>query len=125
MNQYERPAVATENLANRLAGANAAYAAGYAGGGMVFDQGGTLPPGRSMVWNKTGKPEPLIPDPGKDLGSQIDKLITLTACHIDITRKLLSTTASVPAGVGHAVGGAINGSTSAASFRSRYSRGGA
>jgi len=40
-------------------------------------------------------------------------------------RKLNATTAAVPAGVGAHVGGALGGATSAASFRSRYPRGGA
>jgi hypothetical protein len=35
MQDFERPAVATENLARRISGANAAYAAGYAGGGLL------------------------------------------------------------------------------------------
>ena len=38
--------------------------------------------------------------------------------------KLIATTAAVPAGVGAHVGGAIGGAASAASFRSRYPRGG-
>ena len=39
--------------------------------------------------------------------------------------KLIATTAAVPAGVGSHVGSAIGGAASAASFRSRYPRGGA
>jgi SLT domain-containing protein len=34
---------------------------GAARGGMVMDQGGTLRPGFNPVWNKTGRPEQLVP----------------------------------------------------------------
>jgi hypothetical protein len=37
---------------------------GMAGGGMVFDRGGTLAPGANLVFNQTGKPEHLTPDSG-------------------------------------------------------------
>lgn len=53
MDLYERPAVATENLQRRLAGANAAWAAGY-------DEGGWLPPGASVAYNGTGRPERVL-----------------------------------------------------------------
>ncbi|MBP2341126.1 phage-related protein [Saccharothrix coeruleofusca] len=33
---------------------------GYAGGGLVFDQGGWLPPGPSAVYNGTGRPEVVL-----------------------------------------------------------------
>jgi hypothetical protein len=35
---------------------------GMAGGGLVFDRGGTLAPGANLVFNQTGKPEHLTPD---------------------------------------------------------------
>ena len=62
MNQYERPAPATENLANRLAGANAAYAAGYAGGGIIPEPvlGYGLHSGRPYTFAEHG-PETVIP----------------------------------------------------------------
>jgi TP901 family phage tail tape measure protein len=37
MNDFEHPAVATENLPRRISAANAAYAAGYGGGGFATD----------------------------------------------------------------------------------------
>ena len=61
MNQYERPAPATENLARRLAGAAAAYSAGY-------DSGGWLQPGTTLAVNNTGRPELVI------TGDQLDAL---------------------------------------------------
>jgi hypothetical protein len=76
MNQYERPAPATENLDNRMAGANAAYAAGYALGGVIpagpvqaFAGGGVIPEpvrgygvqsGRAYSFGENG-PETVIP----------------------------------------------------------------
>jgi len=65
MNQYERPAPATENLARRLAGANAAYAAGYSRGGIVgYDSGGLLMPGLTLAMNGTGQPERVVSPSG-------------------------------------------------------------
>ena len=102
----------------------------YGGGGIadgkVMDRGGTLPPGKSMVWNATGKPEPLVPaSDSTDLEKKFDRLISLTCQHITLTQKLISTTASVPVGVGHHIGGALNGAATAASYRNRYPHGGA
>lgn len=39
----------------------------YAGGGVVFDRGGTLHPGPNLVFNQTGRPERLSPDGGASL----------------------------------------------------------
>ena len=39
----------------------ASQIAGLKNGGLVFDNGGTLAPGANLVWNKTGRPEPVIP----------------------------------------------------------------
>jgi hypothetical protein len=102
-----------------------------AGGGKVnsYDSGGSLPPGLSMSWNGTGKPEQVG---GAANGNQMDRLIRATnqqnamlAQHIALTRKLIDTTAAVPAGVGRQVGGAVSGAAQNASFRSRFPKGGA
>lgn len=93
--------------------------------GQVFDRGGWLPPGKSMVWNQTGKPEHLTPSNGTDLERKFDKMIALTCQHIELTRRLINTTAAVPQGVGNHVGGALNGAASQASFRQRYHNAGA
>jgi hypothetical protein len=51
------------NLGTVLAAALGPFT-GAARGGMVFDSGGTLRPGFNAVWNKTGRPESLIPARG-------------------------------------------------------------
>ncbi len=103
----------------------------FSAGGRIlsYDSGGSLPPGLSMSWNGTGKSE-TVASPGMD--GQMDRLIratnqqnSLLAQHMTLTRKLIDTTAAVPAGVGRSVGGAVSGAAQNASFRSRYARGGA
>ena len=91
-----------------------------------YDKGGLLPPGLTMALNTTGRPEQVIPHGGGGgLESKLDQVVARLDAHIALTRKLIDTTAAVPAGVGRQVGGAIGGASSAASFRSRYPRGGA
>lgn len=65
-------------------------------------------------------PETVLPGVGgdADLAGRLDKLASLMG-------RLIDTTASVPAGVGRHMGGALSGVAADASFRSRYPRGGA
>ncbi len=77
------------------------------------------------MMNATGRPEQVIPHGGAGADDKLDKLIARLDAHIALTRKLIDTTAAVPAATGRHVGGAISGASAAASFRSRYPRGGA
>jgi len=107
------------------------FGTGKMGGGGTgpptrFDKGGYLRPGMSLAWNGTGRPEPVTPaGAGTALEAKLDKVVARLDAHIALTRKLIDTTAAVPQGVGRHLSGAIGGATSTASFRSRYSRGGA
>jgi hypothetical protein len=52
------------DIANTIGAFLSSVAAPFTGkarGGLVFDQGGTLQPGFNQVWNKTGRPEQLVP----------------------------------------------------------------
>jgi hypothetical protein len=55
---------------------------------------------------------------GGDLGAKLDRLIAEV-------RQLTGVAAGIPAATGRHVGGAINSSAGAASFRNRYPQGGA
>lgn len=62
---------------------------GYKEGGLIFDEGGVLPTGKSVVDNRTGKPEPLL---------RTDKSIDLsTDTIVVLTRMLAQVLASRPA----------------------------
>ena len=101
---------------------------GYSGGGMVFDQGGTIPPGRTMVWNRTGHDETLAPvnnaQPSNVSGGGGGGNGMPTGGELAIIRELRALQ-QVAARQGRDFGEAINASTAAGAFRSRYSRGGA
>jgi phage-related protein len=91
----------------------------WSGGGYSsLDQGGWLPPGRSLVVNNTGGYEKVLP-PGGDaaLTAELRALRSQMA-------ELIRITAAVPAATGAHVGGAINGSAGRAGFRNRYPVGG-
>ncbi len=87
-----------------------------------YDQGGILPPGLSLALNTTGRGEVVQPAGHQDNTAQ---MVVELRRQNELIKNLIGVTASVPAGVGRHVGGALGGAAQTASFRSRYSRGGA
>jgi SLT domain-containing protein/phage-related protein len=90
---------------------------GYALGGRINEPiiGFGVSSGRRYTFGENG-PEYVTPG-GSPPGSDPAMLARLD--------QLIAATRQIPAGVGNSVGGAISGSAHAASFRSRYPRGGA
>jgi hypothetical protein len=107
-------------IAQRYGTPEAAWAmeqsAGYYGnGGMITEPviGFGTQSGRGYVLGERG-PEMVTPAGGSSISDVVARL-----------ERLIQVTAAVPAGVGQHVGGAIGGAAQAASFRTRYPRGGA
>lgn len=86
----------------------------YAAGGMITEPviGYGTQTGQRYSIGERG-PELVTPGGGASIADVVARL-----------ERLINVTAAVPAGVGQHVGGAIGGASAAASFRSRYPRGG-
>jgi len=85
----------------------------YGSGGMISEPViGYGASGKAYGFGEKG-PEMVSPGGGMTLAGIAARL-----------ERLIDVTAAVPAGVGGSVGGAIGGASQAASFRSRYPRGG-
>jgi phage-related protein len=94
----------------------------YANGGMITEPviGRGLNSGRGYMLGERGS-EMVTPVGGGQGKSMDDLAARLDQLHADM-REMVSATRAVPAGVGQHVGGAINGASHDASFRSRYPR---
>jgi hypothetical protein len=86
-----------------------------------YDKGGWLPPGLSVAWNGTGKPERVSPPGGDASGRAVTGRLDRLAALLE---QLIGTTAAVPARTGAHVGAAVSGGAQAAAFRARYPSGG-
>lgn len=96
---------------------------GYALGGRVFDQGGTLPPGPSMVWNRTGANEQLANVTGgggrayASTPGHVPPMSAESAAILDRLDRLIA----VSGQQGGQFANAINGASGGAALRGRYS----
>jgi hypothetical protein len=90
-----------------------AWASYYAHPGGVgwYDRGGMLPPGLSLAYNGTGRPEPV--------GGTDALVAELRALRAEV-RQLTGVTAAVPAATGRHVAAGVNGAAAGAAFRGRY-----
>ena len=87
---------------------------GYGYGGQVMDSGGWLPPGRSLVWNRTGGYEHLSRDAGSEAAggwhASLDDVCTKLDALIGVTGQQ-----------GRSFAGALNGTAASAGTRGSYS----